>query len=190
MVTAVDFEGVAHGLEGMEGEANGQGDLPEREGSDRDMGEVEQLIDVFDKEVVVFEYGQYTDVGYEAHGEKDLAPVSGGIFHEEACAVVYEDDGEEDEDIGRDKGGVEKAADQQQEEPAPPMGDEVVQWGYDKKGNEKSERVKDHKIYLPLAVKMIRRVCTMILRSTPREMFSRYIRSYFMRSSISSVFSA
>lgn len=190
LVAAVDFDGITHGLEGMEGQADRQGDLPEGEWVCPDMGQSEQVVDIIDEKVVVFEDGEYADIGDEAHGEKCLASLAGGVFHQDAGGIIDDDDGEEDEDIGGDEGGVEKAGYKDQEEPAPFMGDEVVRWSYDEKENEKSERVKNHEIYLPFAVKMIRSVCTIIFRSTPREMFSRYIRSYFIRSSISSVFSA
>jgi hypothetical protein len=110
------------------------------------MCEREEVVDIPDKEIIVFKKGQRAEVGHKAQEEEGFASFAGSGFDTAAGDIIDDDDGKQDEEIGRDKRGVEIAAGDEQEKPASPVWREVIQRCYDKEEKQEGEGVEKHKI--------------------------------------------
>jgi hypothetical protein len=108
------------------------------------MAEAQELIDVINKEVVIFENSQHTEIGSKAHDEEEASFFPHRGFYQPAGDVINCDDSEQDQEISRYEGCVEIAAGYQQEEPAPFERDDIIQGGYYAEEEEKFKRVEDH----------------------------------------------
>jgi hypothetical protein len=150
MAAAVDLDGIAHGLEGVEGKADGEDNF--KEGEDPIPASLEEeVVDVIDKEVIVFEEGQDSDVGYDAHHEVPLSSGAGRIFDQDACKIVDNYSEDEDKDIDRDEVHVKDAACDQQVQPTPAMGDDEIDQRDQGEEDQKLKGVEEHMPGLSIA---------------------------------------
>ena len=65
-IAAVNVDGVAHGLEGEEADADGQGQARQRDGG------AEQAVDASDDEIQIFENAQHAEVDGNRADERDF----------------------------------------------------------------------------------------------------------------------
>ena len=115
-VLAVDIDGVAHGLEGEEGNANGQGHPQHRQADARDGGQVHR------QEVPVLEKAQKQQVEHHRlpHKPPGLFVIGPVLLHQQAMGVVDENGEEHDEDVDRLSPAVKHQAHRQQHQ-IPPL---------------------------------------------------------------------
>ena len=96
-VPSVDVDGIAHGLEGVEGDADGQADIQHRHEAQTDGGER------FGQEVPILEEEQQGQIEeYRGGHRRPCAPVVSSLLtagDEYAVGVIDGDGGEHDEDI-------------------------------------------------------------------------------------------
>ena len=132
-VLPVHVDGIAHGLEGVEGNADGQGDAQQRDGDPaqghalRDAQAGEQ-IQVLRQKSPVLEKAQEQQIedhrlGHEPPG---LFVVGAVLLHQQTVGVVDQDGQEHDDDIHRLSPAVEEQAHHQQHEVPPPQRREKV----------------------------------------------------------------
>ena len=116
-IPTVDVDGIAHGLEGKEGNTDGQGNPQLRYLDAGKQGKIGG------QEVPVFEKPQEQQVEHHRlpHEPPGFFVVLPVLFHQQAVDIVNEDGGEHDDDIHRFAPAVEKQADQQKHQVPPPQ---------------------------------------------------------------------
>ena len=132
-ILPVDVDGVAHGLEGKEGNADWQWDIPQRDGDSQQgqaggQAEPGQQKQVVRQEVPILEKAQKQQVEYHRlrHEPPGLFVVVPVLLHQQAVGIVNEDGEEHDDDIDRLAPTVEKQAHQQQRQIPPAQGRQKI----------------------------------------------------------------
>ena len=104
----IHLDRVAHRLEGVKRKAYrkdnahvGDGIAPTQPAEDR--GEV------IVEEIEVLEEAQEAAIGDQAHQQHRLAPAALGSFNQQPGRIIHQDEEQDDENVGRDKGHVEDA---------------------------------------------------------------------------------
>jgi len=122
----IDFYRVAHRLEGVKGQADGQGNGQNRQGKIH-----VQTMRAFGQgatdKVVIFEYREHANVRDKAHKKKHFAPLAFRFLNQNSREVVGDDSEDQDEKIDRDESQVENAARDQQVKPSESLGQEKVE---------------------------------------------------------------
>ena len=147
--TAVHVDGVAHGLERIEGDADGQ---QQPQGGD---GRAQQSVQVIDGEVRVFEEAQNGQVAHHGHDQHRLRaalPALGPEMADGQTVAVVKHGGEQhDGDILRLAPAVEQQAAHQQQRVAQPPGADIVQNGGQRQECQQERgAAKDHVAGSPL----------------------------------------
>jgi hypothetical protein len=108
---------------------------------------VQKLVDVPDKEVVVFEESQHSRVGNDAQHKEHLSSPAPCLFNENSRRVIHDNGKEQDEDINRDKCAIEDAAGNEQVDPAKAVWQQKEK--QDNNGKEKQElkRIEQHRVF-------------------------------------------
>ena len=150
MMSAIDLDRITHGLKGVEGEADGQNDVQERQGKGRPAGLVKQVVDIVYEKIVIFEKRQDADIGDDAHDEEPFALFAPGIFDKDAGDIVDDDGKDQDQDIDRDEVHVEYAAGDKQVQPSPFMGQQKIDQGHYREKDQKLKRIKKHILLLSI----------------------------------------
>ena len=146
-VPAVDIDGVAHGLEGEEGNAQGQGQSQLGNGHPGKQGQIRR------QEVPVLEKAQEQKVEHhrlphEPTGQPVLLPEP---LHQEAVGVVDEDGEEHNPHVHRLSPAVEKKAGQKQHKITPPKRRKKVQRQRQRQISEqKRQAAENHGLLLGL----------------------------------------
>jgi hypothetical protein len=94
----------------MKGQSDWQRHLPVWEGGRPDMEEAQQAIDILNKEIVIFENSEHSEVGCKAHDEEEPSSFSGRGFYQPAGDVIDCDDSKKNQEISRYEGCVEVTA--------------------------------------------------------------------------------
>ena len=111
-VVPIHVDEVGHGLEGVEGDADGQGDAHVRQA-----GEGRDLLERPDEQARILKHTQGRQVNDDAEDQNDtLAGPGGLLFDEDAAEVVDQDGPDHDQNIDRLTVGVEDQVGQQKEE--------------------------------------------------------------------------
>jgi len=91
-----------------------------------DIKAVQEIVDIGDEKITIFEYGEDTDICHEAHDQKGLSPRTYCIFYHDTCYIVYDDRKDEDENINRNKEHVKDATGYEQVQPPEAMGQQEI----------------------------------------------------------------
>jgi hypothetical protein len=143
LLPSIDLDGVAHRLERVERQPDGQHDAQERQRGVA-AGDGDQRVQVLDGEVVVLEEREHADVGDEAH-DQEHPPASALRGMDRQPGEVVDDDGEEeDEDVDGDERHVEHGAGTQQHRPPEPVGQDEVEKGDDRIEDQEFDRAEEH----------------------------------------------
>ena len=111
-VVPIHVDEVGDGLEGVEGDADGQGDAHVRQA-----GEGGDLLERPDEQARILEHAQGRQVNDDADNQNDtLAGPGGLLFDEDAAKVVDQDGPDHDQNIDRLTVGIEDQVGQQKEE--------------------------------------------------------------------------
>ncbi|WP_241738943.1 hypothetical protein [Pontibacter beigongshangensis] len=142
----VDVDGVAHGLEGVEGDAHGQ-QQPEGGGGVVQAQQAGQVTGGRAEEVQVLEGEEDAQVGDEAEPEPGLAPVPllvGVAAHHAAAGVVDEGGEGQQQGVVHAPAHVEGVAGRQQQGPAEAVGQQVVEQHHGREEDQELEGVEQH----------------------------------------------
>src|SRR5579872_1847555 len=121
LMASIDLDGIAHGLEGMEGQSQGQREAPKGKRVGADMAKGEKMVDVLGKEVIVFEEGEGAQVEGETENEESLAFFAGSVLNASAGDIVNGNNREQNGEIGRNKASIEITGSHEQDKPASPV---------------------------------------------------------------------
>src|SRR3989344_7007737 len=139
----IHLDGVAHSLEGVEGESDGKDD-----GKCLDrvvpVEELRQSVQICAEEIEVLEESKKTDVSDDGEDEEPLPPLSLALGDVYPCKIVDDDGRGQDENIGRYEGHVKDATGEEEECPSDTMGEKKIQRRDDGETDEELEGVEKH----------------------------------------------
>ena len=142
-LSPVDVDGIGKRLEGMEREPDGQDEI-EAGDAPLQAQRLDDPLQVVAEEIQVLEGPEQAQVGHQAHQQDPLPHPPRRALQGQARRVVDGDERQQEHDVLRDEGHVEVAAGQEQQHPAPPLGDVEVQEDDDGEEVQEMDRVEEH----------------------------------------------
>ena len=110
------------------------------------------FINIIDKKIIIFKYGQHTNVGDDAHRQKQFSFSPLRLVDPDAGEIIDDDREYKDQYIDRDKEHVKHTARYEQVKPSPAMRDQEVQNGNDRKEKQESEGVEYHVVLISVSL--------------------------------------
>ena len=147
-VPPVDVDGIAHGLEGVEGDTDGKGEGDGVPAGQRQAVNDGQEAQAPGDKVPVLEEKQQRQIenhrGGNRHPGAFVAALLFAFVHQQAMGVVNGDGGEHDDDIHRLPPAIENKVQHQKGQVPPPQGGQVIgQQDRGQVGKEKEHAGKD-----------------------------------------------